>query len=78
MPTWWYVGRTATRAVDAPMATRVHSSVFLRPTRSPQRPRRVPPRGRTRHAIAMIAYVPSTATVLSLSGKNAGAMIGAM
>ncbi len=78
MPICWYVGSMPISAVVTPMATMVHNRVFLRPTRSPQRPTRVPPSGRNRQAMAMIAYVPSTATVRSLSGKNAGAMMGAM
>jgi hypothetical protein len=47
-----YVGRRPTAAVALPMTTIVIRNVYLRPTRSPIRPKTSAPKGRTRKPAA--------------------------
>jgi len=47
-----YVGSRPTAAVEAPMTTIVIRNVYLRPTRSPMRPKTSAPNGRTRKPAA--------------------------
>ena len=51
-PIFAYVGSRPTAAVEAPMTTIVTRNVYLRPTRSPMRPKTRAPKGRTRNPAA--------------------------
>ena len=52
MPMLAEPGRTPTRKVDMPMIRMVTRKVYLRPTRSPSRPKTRAPKGRTRKPAA--------------------------
>ena len=47
-----YVGRKPTSTVETPITTMVTRKVYLRPTRSPTRPKMMAPNGRTRKPAA--------------------------
>lgn len=49
-----YVGSKPTRNVDAPITRIVIRNVYLRPTRSPMRPKKSAPNGRTTKPTAKV------------------------
>jgi hypothetical protein len=66
MPIWSEVGRMPTMKVEVPMITMVTRKVYLRPTRSPRRPKTSAPKGRTRKPAAKA----SRAKMLRVFGSN--------
>jgi hypothetical protein len=52
-------------------------NVYLRPTRSPMRPKTMAPNGRTRKPAAYAANAESSAAVALPAGKNSAAKKGA-
>ena len=58
-------------AVERPMTTIVTRKVYLRPTRSPIRPKKRAPKGRTEKPTPKSARLERKAAVLSPAGKNA-------
>src|SRR5579862_3689000 len=72
-----YLGRKPTRHVDPPMKRIVMRKVYLRPTRSPMRPKTIAPKGRTRKPAAYAANAESRAAVWLPGGKNSAAKKGA-
>jgi hypothetical protein len=59
------------------MVTMVTRKVYLRPTRSPMRPKISAPKGRTRNPAAYAPNAPSSAAVWFPGGKNRAAKNGA-
>ena len=72
-----YVGRKPTRTVERPIVTMVTRKVYLRPTRSPMRPKISAPKGRTRNPAAYAPKAPSSAAVWFPDGKKRLAKKGA-
>jgi hypothetical protein len=56
--------------VDPPISTRVTINVYFRPTRSPNLPKTIAPKGRTINPAANAASVERNATVGEPFGKN--------
>ena len=63
-------GSTPTNAVDSPISTMVMRKVFLRPTRSPRRPKMSAPKGRIANPAPKVARLASSAAVSLPGGKN--------
>ena len=70
-------GRKPTRMVETPITVMVMRKVYLRPTRSPMRPKISAPKGRTRKPAAYAPKAPSSAAVTLPGGKNTPAKKGA-
>ncbi len=77
-PSWAYVGRRPIAVLARPMQTRVATSAFFRPYRSPMWPNTMPPSGRMRYAVPKTASAESREMIGSSLGKNSGATITAM
>jgi len=69
-PTLAYVGRNPMRAVDSPIVTIVTRKVYLRPIRSPMRPKTTAPRGRTPKPAPNVARLARSAARSWPGGKN--------
>src|SRR4029453_6572784 len=67
-----YVGSRPTAAVEAPITTIVIRNVYLRPTRSPIRPKNRAPKGRTRKPAAYATKEDSSAAAALPGGKKRG------
>lgn len=65
-----YVGRNAISNVATPMIERVHTRVFLRPSRSPRCPNMMPPRGRATYPTVNVDKPRRVAATGSVSGKK--------
>jgi hypothetical protein len=66
-----------TMNVDRPMMRIVTRKVYLRPTRSPRRPKKSAPKGRTANPAAKASSAKMNAAVGLTPEKNWRAMIGA-
>jgi hypothetical protein len=62
------------RNVAPPMISSVTRNAYLRPTRSPTRPKTIAPNGRTANPVAKVASVSRIAAVGFSFGKNSPAM----
>src|SRR2546421_9985393 len=72
-----YVGRKPTSTVARPITVMVMRKVYLRPTRSPMRPKISAPNGRTRNPAAYAPNAPSSWKVAFPGGKKRLAKNGA-
>ena len=57
------VGKSPTKTVESPITTMVTRNVYLRPTRSPMRPKMIAPKGRTKKPAAYVANAARSAAV---------------
>src|SRR6185436_17244088 len=64
------VGMRPTAKVEKPMTTIVMRNVYLRPTRSPMRPKNSAPNGRTRNPAAYAPSAPMSWAEAFTLGKN--------
>ena len=72
-----YVGSNPMRNVDRPMTVSVTRKAYLRPMRSPIRPKTSAPNGRTRNPVANNAQVLIRSHVGSFPGKSSADMTAA-
>jgi hypothetical protein len=70
MPMVEYVGSSPIRAVEAPISSSVARKDRFRPSRSPSRPNRTAPTGRTTKPVPNAAMLTSRARACSPAGKK--------
>ena len=78
MPIVSWLGMSPIAAVDPDMSRTVSTRIFLRPRRSPRRPKKMPPKGRSANATANTANVSSRPVTGSVDEKKVAAMWVAM